>query len=356
MRLTTLTLLALMTWPAAASAGFDWGGDCSTGAGDFQQFIPRDGVTYVGDIPSGKLNVHIDLYADSDVDVQLIDVLTGTEIIAWPTGLLSGPSNECVDFDGVTYCYSGYNGDQTPWGRGDEWIEIVGATNRLMEMRAFGYAAGDALVTYEFGAASNCNETGDGSFEQWIPEDGVVEVGIIDAGKVNVSIDLLAENGRDVDVQLIDPATGLALIAWPDGLLSGSGPESIEWGGMLIEYSGYNGLGNDWGHETIDIWGETTRPLIMMAFGYQSGYADVAYQWGGGTGEACMSDWECEDGLFCKDDADGAVMEGTCHTADWCGDDYSADFDCSTSEQDTGFFGFFSCEQHECAWNGGGYY
>ena len=355
MRSTTLTLLALMTWPAAASAGFDWGGDCSTGAGEFEQYIPFDGVAYVGDIPSGKLDVRIELFADADLDVQLIDVLSGTEIIAWPAGLLSGPSEECASFDDVTYCYSGYNGDQTAWGLGDEWIEIVGATNRLLEMRAFGYAAGEALVAYEFGAASNCNETGEGSFAQWIPEDGLVEVGVIDAGKVNISIDLLAEDGRDVDVQLIDPATGVALIAWPDGLLSGAAPESLQWGGMLIDYSGYNGVNGDWGHETIDIWGETTRPLVMKAFGYQSGYADVAYEWGGGTGEGCTSDWSCDEGLFCKEDPDGASVGGSCHTADWCSDDYSAAFDCATSEEGGGF-GYFSCEQHECVWSGGSYF
>ena len=349
MRKILLTTFMLMASPAIASAGFDWGSDCSEGSGDFQQFIPHDAVTTVGEIPSGKLDVRIELWADTDVDVQLIDLLTGTEIIAWPNGLLSGPSEDCVDFDDVTYCYSGYNGDQSAWGRGDEWIEIIGATNRLLEMRAYGYDAGDALVTYEFGAASNCNETGDGSFAQWIPQEGLVDVGLIAPGKVNVSIDLLAENGRDVDVQLIDPATGVALIAWPDGLLNGSNSDSLEWAGMLIEYSGYNGVGGDWGHETIEIWGETTRPLLMKAYGYQSGFADVAYSWGGGTGESCSSDWECEDGLLCQDDPDGSPTEGTCHTADWCSSNATADWDCSESDQVWGF-GFFNCEQHECVW------
>ncbi len=353
--LTLLTLLSLTALPAVASAGFDWGGDCSEGSGEFEQFIHHQAVAFVGDIPTGKRDVFIELEADTDVDVQLIDVITGTEIIAWPSGMLSGPSDECVDFDDVTYCYSGYNGDQSPWGLGDEWIEIIGATNRPLEMRAFGYAAGQALVTYEFGAASNCNETGDGAFAQWIPQQGFVDVGTIDAGTVNVSIDLLAENGRDVDVQLIDPATGTALIAWPDGLLSGPDVESLQWGGMLIEYSGYNGIDGDWGHESIDIWGETTRPLLMKAYGYQSGYADVAYAWGGGTGEPCTSDAACEDGLFCKQDTDSVYYEGACHTAEWCGSNATADIDCSTSSQDFGF-GFFRCEQHECTWMSGLYF
>jgi len=349
MRKTLLTLLMLFAFPTAASAGFDWGSDCSEGSGAFQQFIPHDAITSVGDIPSGKLDVFIELQADTDVDVQLIDVMTGTEIIAWPDGLLNGPSEECVEFDDVTYCYSGYNGDQSAWGRGDEWIEIIGATNRLLEMRAFGYDAGDALVEYEFRAASNCNETGDGSFSQWVPHEGFVDVGIIDEGKVNVSIDVLAEIGRDVDVQLIDPATGVALIAWPDGLLNGPNDESLEWDGMVIEYSGYNGIGGDWGHERIEIWGETTRPLLMKAFGYQSGYADVSYSWGDGTGEPCDSDWACEEGRFCKPDADGPADSGTCHTADWCGSDATAAADCSTSDEGWGWgFGLFLCEEHEC--------
>ena len=40
----------------------------------------------------------------------------------------------------------------------------------------------------------------------------------------------------------------------------------------------------------------------MRAFGYQSGDADVTYEWGVGVGEMCggIAGFQCDDGLFCK--------------------------------------------------------
>lgn len=351
-----LTLCGLLTAsPATAFAGFDWGGDCSEGGGDFDQFIAQGGITVIGEIPPGKLDIRIDLMSPTDVDVQLVDLLTGEEIIAWPNGLLSGPAEECAEFAGVTYCTSGYNGNQTMSGRGYEWIEIIGTSNRRLEMRAYGYEAGDAYVTYDFFASSTCNEIGDGSFAQWVPFDGFVDVGTIAAGKTNVSIDLVANGGRDVDVQLIDPATGLEIIAWPHGLLSGATFGSVEYDGVIIEYSGYNGVGGDWGHENITIWGETNAPLLMRSYGYEAGYANVDYRWGDGAGEACATDSGCLDGLYCKDDSQAPDAGlGLCHTADWCENDATADYDCATSSQGWGF-GFFTCEQHQCVWLGATY-
>ena len=49
---------------------------------------------------------------------------------------------------GVTIEYSGYNGDQTPTGRGNEYIKIPDTTNRPLIMKAFGYTAGSAVVNY----------------------------------------------------------------------------------------------------------------------------------------------------------------------------------------------------------------
>ena len=130
----------------ASSGSFNWGSDCSAGSGGFSEAIARNATTTIGDIPSGKRNVRIDLRSAEDVDIQLIDKATGHEIIAWPSGDLSGASEQCTSYRGVTYCYSGYdgvNGEQ-----GNEWIEVRGNTERVLVMKAFGYAAGDADVTY----------------------------------------------------------------------------------------------------------------------------------------------------------------------------------------------------------------
>ena len=350
MRTTAAALALCALLPATASAGFDWGADCDSGYGTFEQYIPWDDVAVVGEIPAGKLDVRIDLESPTDVDVQLIDVFTGEEIIAWPNGLLSGPSEDCVDYEGLVFCYSGYDGDQSPWGRGNEWIEITGSTNRPLEMRAFGYESGQAWVDYSFEAASTCAEIGDGAFAQWVPRDDVADVGLIDTGVTNVAIDLWAEAGADLDIQLIDPATGEEVIAWPYGLLSGPGLQSIDYAGALIEWSGYNGIDGDWGNERIDIYGELSRPLLMRAYGYQAGFADVTYGWGYGVGESCASDSGCDDGLWCKDDDTQGWSQGTCHTASWCADTYSASWDCSTLQQPTAW-GWWDCVDFTCSWD-----
>lgn len=68
----------------------------------------------------------IELDSTRDLDIVLVDLETGTETIAWPDGMLSGASEECRAWRGARYCYSGYNGDQTAGGLGDEWIRIDG--------------------------------------------------------------------------------------------------------------------------------------------------------------------------------------------------------------------------------------
>lgn len=341
---SSLTALVLCALANPAWAGFDWGADCSSGNGDFTQYIPHNDTVDVGAIPIGRADVTIFLEAFEDVDVQLVDDLTGEEIIAWPRGLLNGPEEECVLYNGVSYCYSGYNGDGSADGRGYEWIRVEGETNRPLTMYAFGYAAGDAWVGYSWESTPTCKEVGDGSFSQYIPYDDVILVGDIPAGKSNVVIDLAAWQGRDVDVQLWDGNT--PLIAWPDGLLSGAGEETLHYDGMRIVYSGYNGIGGDFGHERIEVFGEIPVDLRMFAYGYQAGTADVDYAWGVGVGYSCVTDLGCDDGLACKDGDDGF---GECHTAGWCDSDASAEADCGGSA----WYGHWECPEHECVYSAG---
>jgi len=307
----------------------------------------------VGTIPAGKADVIISLTADADVDIQLIDALTGVGIIAWPDGELSGAGEACTTWQGVEYCYSGYNGGQTAGTYGNEWIEIHGVTNRELTMRAFGYAAGDADVAYSFETTPTCGEVGDGAFGQWVPQNATTEVGTIEVGVTGVAIELAAGGGADVDVQLIDPADGTEIVAWPSGLLNGPEAATVEYRGMTIAYSGYNGIDEDWGHETIEIAGAVTRPLLMRAFGYQSGQAEVTYSWGEGIGATCggIAALNCTDALYCKAWQEGvADAAGACHTELWCGGNESAIADCNNVLH-IAVPGYFSCVDYRCSYN-----
>lgn len=322
------------------AAAFDFGADCSTGSGEFTQFVPRNATALVGDIPVRKRNVRIELRASEDVDVQLIDKATGHEIIAWPYGDLSGPTPECTTYRGVQYCYSGYNGDGANLGH--EWIEVRGDTNRAVTMRAFGYVAGNADVDYSWAAVDTCNEVGDGTFTQAIPHRATALVGVIPKDKVNVRIDLASS--KDVDIQLFDGAT--ALVKWPDGRLNGPREQTLSYGGMMITWSGYNGDGVNKGNEFIRVSGRVTRNLTMKVFGYESGSAQVAYEWGIGAGQVCGGSTPCDAGLTCKA-GDSGPRE--CHTADWCESDASAPADCNGLPHPS-VPGSWACEEFVCAW------
>lgn len=349
MRLIALLLLL----PSPAFASFDWGGDCSSGSGEFEQFVPHTQTITVGGVPVGKAEVRIDLTAANDVDVQLIDDLTGQQIIAWPQGMLSGPDEACTTFDDVEYCWSGYNGDGSSTGLGNEWIEIHGVTNRSLTMKAFGYAAGDAVVEYGWETTPSCGEVGEGSFAQYIAHNATTVVGEIPVGKVSVEVELTAPGGDDVDIQLIDATNGTEIVAWPNGLLNGATEDTVTYQGMEITWSGYNGIDGDWGHESIEISGATTRPLTMKAFGYAAGQATVDYEWGDGVGATCggIAWLQCEDGLFCKAFQGPEVSDpaGQCHGELWCESNTSAAADCA-NVMHIMVPGQWACQDYRCSW------
>lgn len=340
-------LLAPFALVSEAHADLDFGTDCSSGSGRFVQAIVQGDTVEIGTIPVGKRRVRIELDSQADVDIQLVDVQTGHPIVAWPNGDLSGPTDACATFEGVTYCYSGYNGQ---FGEaGNEWIEVQGDTNRSLQMLAYGYAAGEADVTYRWEAVPTCREAGSGSFDQPIPAQGSVVVGNIPAGIVDVEVDLQTSGGRDVDVQLWDG--DVPLVQWPDGLLSGPGFGSVEYEGVTIEYSGYNGIDGNWGHESIRVIGELPSTWTLRAYGYQAGTARVEYRWGMNAGATCggVADLPCTDGYSCKHVmTDYADPTGECHTDDWCHPE-TAQADCQ------GLFhiavpGSWGCDAFECVW------
>lgn len=272
--------------------GFDWGTECEGGSGTFNQPIAHSAKVDVGEIPANRHGVFIKLTSDEDVDIQLIDKETGTELIAWPSGTLNGAGEACTTYHDVEYCWSGYNGDGTNLGH--EWIQINGVTNRTMMMKAFGYKAGMAVVDYSWDAppAGDCVDAGSGSFTQEIAKGTTTDVGVIPAGKTNVKVTLSCDS--DVDIQIYDGGT--SIVMWPSGILSGAGKQSTTYGGMTVHYSGYNGDGTNLGHEYIVIEGTLTKDLTMKAFGYKAGDAQVDYFWG-------LSDEEIAP--FTSDDSSG---------------------------------------------------
>ena len=279
-------VLVLLFFSNITHASFDWGGsggNCS-GSGNFQQQIKSNDVVDVGEIPSGKEGVSIQLTSDNDVDIQLYDKSTGDKIIVWPDGILSKESQQTTNYKGMNIEWSGYNGDGINYGH--EYINISDVTNRTLVMKAFGYQAGFANVDYSWTGTQGCSEdgrnaeNGSGTFQQQILHQAVVTVGDIPVGIDNLSIQLISD--KDVDIQLYDKDNGVEIIAWPNGILNGSSKQTTNYKGMNIEWSGYNGDGSGLGHEYIKISGTTTQNLTMKAFGYQAGYATVNYSWGGG--------------------------------------------------------------------------
>jgi len=256
------------------SGGFDWGDACDAGNGEFTQLIENKAIVEVGEIPAGKANVRINLSANNDVDIQLYDKQTGHAIVAWPQGDLSGHAVQTTTYEGMTIEYSGYNG--VGGDLGNEYIELQGDVTRPLVMKAYGYKAGDAEVTYTYEAAASCVDAGTGEFTQDVVRYDVVNVGRIKQGKSNIRIQLKAAN--DLDIQLYDGP--VALIKWPDGKLSGSAKQTLTYEGMTLEWSGWAGTNGAYGNEYITISGDVPAELSMRVFGYKEGQAEVRYAWG----------------------------------------------------------------------------
>lgn len=366
-----MTLLsALLMLTASVSTGFDFTTACD-GIGEFTQYVPENARTTVGDIPAGMVNLEVALNTDGgeDVDIQLI-ASDGTIIIGWPVSeigsyaALSGANGEvCGDYQGVMYCYSGYNGVDGNWG--SEWLRIHGLLNDTVTMKAFGYGAGQANVTYSYGN-STCNEVGKGSFDLTVTKGETATVGTIVEGVYNVGVDIEA-GGEDIDVTLTDGADQTLVVGWEGTFLNGQDVDSLIYKDMVISYSGYNGVGGDYGREWVKVDSKTTISLIMGAYGYFSnnapagttGTATVDYHWSKGKwdfegpGTSCDTDIDCEGDLFCKANAN---VGGTCHSEAWCLSDDSATADCDGLSRDptTGrpaHRGSWGCVQFQCSHN-----
>ena len=133
-----------------ATVEYSWAATANceqSGGGSFVQNIAHEAVVEVGRIPVGIKDVRIHLESQVDVDIQLYDA-DGTKIVGWPDGMLNKPDKSSTPYKGIEVVYSGYNGDGN--GAGSEYIEILGTTQSEFVMKAFGYQAGEATVTYTF--------------------------------------------------------------------------------------------------------------------------------------------------------------------------------------------------------------
>jgi len=219
--------------------------------------------------------LEINLTSDKDVDIRLYD--NDTKIVHWPYGLLSGGSAGTVSYNETNISYSGFNGVNGELGH--EYIRVDGVTQSLLTMKAFGYKAGYATVEYSWTGKEGCSSTsGEGNFTQSLNRSQLSLVGEIPEDIDNVYVSL--ESDKDLDIQLYG-ADGTVIVGWkPTGLISGPIKDIIDYNGMHIEWSGYNGVNNQKGHEYIKITGKTTEELTMKVYGYEGGIANVTYSWG----------------------------------------------------------------------------
>ncbi len=64
------------------------------------------------------------------------------------------------------------------------------------------------------------------------------------------------------------------------GRTSPDGPGSVTHEDTTITWTGYSGTGTGTGHETITVTGTLASDLIVKAYGYAAGEAQVTYAWG----------------------------------------------------------------------------
>jgi hypothetical protein len=299
--------------------GFDFGTGCEGGSGQLTLKLLEGETADVGVLPAGKWNIEVRLTAASDVDVQLFDLDTetnnqngktfpgeGAAVVAWCAepktcniGTLgSDETDGCITYKGMRVCYSGYGGvDGNP---GKEFITVTGELSTNLKMKAFAFAAGDAVVDYKWARTQTGCCLGIlpcvGEFTAEISKGETVEIGAIPRGKKQLSV-RLSSGEKDVDIQLWDMSSaaqaacsgGKPIIAYSEGTdVCAKGPlgnnddggkESTEYKDLLYEYSGYNGVDGEAGNEYVTVNGIGNLELTMRAYGYAAGKSHVAYSY-----------------------------------------------------------------------------
>lgn len=301
----TLLLLLLLT---SAHAGFDWGAGCDGGTGTFSVNLTTAGqVVDVGFIPSGKWNVKVFLTSSSDVDIQIFDTEDistfpeGQAVVAWCPNpktcnigaLGSSETAGTAQYKSMKIGYSGYGG--TNGKPGKEYILVEGKTSTTLQMKAFAFVAGVAIVDYSWDRVQTpcCLGIGPctGEFKMQVPKDESVLIGSIPIIKKNLRVQLYSP--VDVDLQLYDVedkstfTMGQAIIGYCEttgcnkGMLGNNdgSAESTRYKNRTYEYSGYDGVDGKKGNEYLLVQGISNTVLSMNAFGYAAGEALVSYSY-----------------------------------------------------------------------------
>lgn len=279
------TKAKLIRFPLQNRCRFDWGehGEICYGSGSFQQQIEKGTKVAVGRILTNLDGVRIELKSDDDVDLQLVDISSSTNVIAWPNGIISQAYQASTVYQGDQITYSGYAGNGV--NAGDEYIQFDKPTNREYEILAYGYNKGFAMITYSWTGKVGCtnsetSSSGSGFFMQNITRGESAEIGKLPAGLSDVYIRL--ESPGDIDIQLFDGKT--PLIGWDDSSILGaySGFSTNQYAGVEIQYSGYNGEQREgtFGYEYIFLRGTLTKSVTLKVSAYSSGLASVEYSWG----------------------------------------------------------------------------
>ena len=94
------------------------------------------------------------------------------------------------------------------------------------------------------------------------------------------------ESDADVDIEIYHGDK--AIVAWKcaskpshsSPCLDSMFAATVDYEGMTLSYSGFNGVNGQAGHEFIKIEGKLTQPLTVKAFAYAAGTAKVTYSWG----------------------------------------------------------------------------
>jgi hypothetical protein len=132
--------------------------------GTFTAAVSLGGTITVGELPAGKKDIYASLQSPVDVDLQLYDLdetaCTGDRkaIIAHSEEAADGScekgtlgnngSMESTTYKERVYEYSGCYGEGNEATYGNEYIRVQGVLNTKLLMKAYGHAAGEAVVNY----------------------------------------------------------------------------------------------------------------------------------------------------------------------------------------------------------------
>lgn len=282
------------------NATFDFSG-CSGGSGEFEKPLTKGMWAPVGIVPTGQIDLIVQLASEEDLDITIHDLDDTTEyaegktIVGWcktpcNKGLLAASFSEAVNYQGMQISYSGYNGVEGQ--KGNEYIRIIGTTTKTLMIGAYAYKSGMANVSYSWSGTDStcCNGMAPcgGNFNSQQQKGEITYIGEIPIGKKDLYITMNAT--ADLDIQLYDLdatstyAEGKSIIGWCKepcnrGLLDDRALESVIYQGLLYEYSGYNGVDGQKGNEYIKITGVTNRRLMMASLAYEGGVAQVEYSY-----------------------------------------------------------------------------